>query len=145
MNSKTKGQYSEAKALVEFQKYHIPVAIPWGDNERYDMIAEFNGKLNKIQVKTCNEEKNGSICCYCRSSTNHTTNQNLSGYSGEVDYFVFVNQTHDLIAIVPIEDVGEQKTLNLRLVAPNNGMKNFKYFTDYSFEKMFSLSNTTKE
>ena len=58
MNSKSKGQLSEARALYEFQKYNIPVCVPWGDNERYDLIAEFNGKLNKIQVKTSNEEEN---------------------------------------------------------------------------------------
>ena len=101
-NSKAKGQYSEARALLEFQKYGIPIAIPWGDNERYDLLAEFNDKFNRIQVKTCNEEKNGSIVCYCRSSTNHTTNKNKTTYVGEIDYFVFVNQTHDLVAIVPI-------------------------------------------
>ena len=91
MNSKAKGQLSEARALYEFQKYHIPVCLPWGDNERYDMIAEFDGKFNRIQVKTSNEEENGAICCWARSSTNHTTNKQLSSYEGEVDYFVFVN------------------------------------------------------
>ena len=75
MNNKTKGEFSEARALYEFQKYHIPVCIPWGDNQRYDLIAEFNGKFNRIQVKTSNEEDNGSIRCYCRSSKNHTTNK----------------------------------------------------------------------
>jgi hypothetical protein len=48
MNNKTKGELSEARALYEFQKAGIPVALPWGDNQRYDMIAEFNGKLNRI-------------------------------------------------------------------------------------------------
>ena len=67
MNSKTKGQQSEARALYEFQKYHIPVCLPWGDNERYDMVAEFDEKFNRIQVKTSNEEENGAICCWARS------------------------------------------------------------------------------
>ena len=111
MNSKVKGQLSEARALYEFQKYHIPVCLPWGDNERYDMIAEFDGKFNRIQVKTSNEEENGAICCWARSSTNHTTNKRLSSYEGEVDYFVFVNQTYDLVAIVPIKEVGDKKLL----------------------------------
>mgnify|MGYP000968812955 FL=1 len=48
MNSKEIGSIGEAKALLEFQKHHVSVSIPWGDNQRYDMIAEFNGKLNKI-------------------------------------------------------------------------------------------------
>ena len=138
MNTKTKGQLSEAKALYEFQIYNIPVCVPWGDNERYDMIAEFNNKFNRIQIKTCNEEQNGAICCYTRSSTNHTTNKKLSTYIGEVDYFVFVNQTYDLIAIVPIEDIGDKKQIRLRIREPLNNQKtNSKYFKDYSFEKLF--------
>ena len=138
INSKMKGQLSEARALYEFQKRNIPVCIPWGDNERYDMIAEFNGKFNRIQVKTSNEEQNGAICCYCRSSTNHTTNKNLTTYENDVDYFVFVNQTYDLIAIVPIEEVGDKKQIRLRIQPTANGQTtNVRFFSDFSFEKMF--------
>lgn len=142
INSKTKGQLSEARVLYEFQKYHIPVCLPWGDNERYDMIAEFDGKFNRIQIKTSNEENNGAVMCYARSSTNHTTNKNLTTYIGEVDYFVFVNQTHDILALVPITDIGTQKTIRLRLTPPSNGQtKNVRYFSDYSFDKKFNLSD----
>lgn len=48
MNSKDKGNIGEAIVLAEFTKRQIQVAIPFGDNARYDLIAEFNGKLNKI-------------------------------------------------------------------------------------------------
>ena len=138
MNNKTKGNISEARALYEFQKYNIPVCLPWGDNERYDMIAEFNGKFNRIQVKTCNEEHDGAIMCYARSSTNHTTNKNYYTYEGQIDYFVFVNQTYNLIAIVPIEVIGNQKTIRLRITEPlNNQTTKVKYFKDYSFDKLF--------
>lgn len=138
MNSKTKGQISEARVLYEFQKYGIPVCIPWGDNERYDLVAEFNGKFNRIQVKTSNEEENGAICCWARSSANHTTNKKLNGYDGDVDYFVFVNQTRDWLAIVPIEELNGAKSLRLRIVPPANGQsKGIRYFQDYSFEKLF--------
>ena len=138
INSKMKGQLSEARALYEFQKRNIPVCIPWGDNERYDMIAEFNGKFNRIQVKTSNEVVNGAVNCYCRSSTNHTTNKNLTTYIGDVDYFVFVNQTYDLIAIVPIEEIGDKKQIRLRIQPTANGQTaNVRFFSDFSFEKMF--------
>ena len=137
-NSKMKGQLSEARTLYEFQKYGIPVCVPWGDNERYDLIAEFDGKFNRIQIKTCNEEENGAIICYARSSTNHTTNKNLSTYENDVDYFVFVNQTRDWLALVPISEIGNHKTISLRINPPlsNNG-KQTRYFQDFSFEKKF--------
>lgn len=142
INSKVKGQLSEARTLYEFQKYNIPVCLPWGDNERYDLVAEFDGKFNRIQVKTSNEEDNGAIICYTRSSTNHTTNKNLTTYIGDVDYFVFVNQTYDILALVPMEVIGDAKSIRLRIMPPGNGQtKNVKYFSDYSFEKKFNLSN----
>lgn len=146
MNNKSKGQISEARALYEFQKYGIPVCIPWGDNERYDLIAEFDNKFNRIQVKTCNEEQNGSIICYARSSTNHTTNKNLIDYQEQVDYFVFVNHTYDLIAIVPIEEIGESKQIRLRVEpTKNNQIKGTRFFKDYSFENKFRCNTSNKK
>ena len=90
MNSKDKGNLGQALALAEFIKYNIPVAIPFGDNNRYDLIADFNGKLNRIQIKYCNQQtENNSIICPCSSSTNHTTNKHYTTYVNDVDYFVF--------------------------------------------------------
>ena len=62
MNSKDKGNIGEAIILGEFVKRNIQVSIPFGDNARYDLVADFNGKLNKIQVKYCNQKitKNNS-------------------------------------------------------------------------------------
>ena len=136
MNSKSKGNISEAKALFEFQKFGIPVCLPWGDNERYDMIIELNKVFYRVQVKTANEESNGAIKCYCRSSANHTTNKKLSTYENEIDYFVFYNQTYDKIALVPFKETEGKKAINLRVSIPKNGqIKNIRFFDDYSFEK----------
>lgn len=52
MNSKNVGNIGEAKTLAKFVELGIPVYIPFGDNEKADLVAEFNGKLNKIQCKT---------------------------------------------------------------------------------------------
>ena len=142
MNSKDKSNISESRTLYEFAKRDIPVCVPWGDNERYDLVAEFNGKFNRIQVKTCNEEENGGVRCYCRSSTNHTTNKNYTTYVGEIDYFVFYNQVHDLIALVPIQDIGDKKQIVLRYLPTANGQsKGVKFFSDYTFDKI--LFNTS--
>ena len=139
MNSKTKGDISESKALFEFQKRGIPVLIPWGDNLRYDMVIELNNNFYRVQVKTANEINNGSIKCYTRSSANHTTNKNLATYENDVDYFVFYNQDLDKIALVPIEDIGLKKSISLRIDSPKNSQNNVKYFDDYSFDKIFHV------
>lgn len=43
MNSKNKGNIGEAIILAEFIKYGIQVSLPFGDNARYDMIADIKG------------------------------------------------------------------------------------------------------
>ena len=48
MISKQKGNIGEAVILAEFTKRGVQVSIPFGDNARYDLIAEFGGRLNKI-------------------------------------------------------------------------------------------------
>lgn len=55
MTTKQLGNIGEAKVLAKFVELKVPIYIPFGDNKKADLIAEFNGKLNKIQVKTSEE------------------------------------------------------------------------------------------
>ena len=103
------------------------------------MVIELNNNFYRVQVKTANEISNGSIKCYTRSSTNHTTNKNLITYENDVDYFVFYNQDLDKIALVPINDIGTKKTISLRIEPPKNSQNNVKYFDDYSFDKILCV------
>lgn len=71
MNSKRIGNIGEAKTLCKFVELGIPVYVPFGDNEKADFIAEFNNKLNKIQVKTSMYAKDGKMIFSLVSSTSH--------------------------------------------------------------------------
>lgn len=141
MNSKDKGNIGEALAIAEFIKYNIPVSIPFGDNMRYDLIAEFNGKLNKIQVKYCNQHitENNSIICPCSSSTNHTTNKYLSTYENDIDYFVFYLVEWNELLLVPIEHIGSKKTICFRKDEPKNRQANVNLVQNFRFEVILSL------
>ena len=138
MNSKDKGNIGESIVLAEFIKRGIQVSIPFGDNARYDLIAEFNGKLNKVQVKYCNQlSATGSVSCPCVSSTNHTTNKHLSTYENDVDYMCFYLACWDIVTIVPIEQIGIKKTISFRLDKPKTTNQfNINLVEDYSFDKI---------
>ena len=138
MNSKDKGNIGESIVLAEFVKRGIQVSIPFGDNARYDLIAEFNGKLNKIQVKYCNQlSTTGSVSCPCASSTNHTTNKHLSTYENDVDYICFYLACWDVVTIVPIVQIGTKKTISFRLDKPKTTNQfNINLVEDYSFDKI---------
>lgn len=141
MNSKNKGNIGEAIVLAEFTKRQIQVAIPFGDNARYDLIAEFNGKLNKIQVKYCGRiTENNSFICPCVSSTNHTTNKHLSTYENDVDYMAFYLAAIDKLLLVPIEQLEGKKTITFRLEPPKNGQHiGINLVEDYLLDKIINV------
>lgn len=66
MNSKVIGK---AITIAEFVRRGIPVYTSFGENERADLIAEFNGKLNKIQCKTSERFEDNVIVWRLTSST----------------------------------------------------------------------------
>ena len=142
MNSKDKGNIGDAIVLAEFVKMGIQVSIPFGDNARYDLIADFNNKLNKIQIKYCNSlSENNSIVCPCASSTNHTTNKHYSTYENDVDYFVFYLAPWDICVLVPITEIGDKKSICFRKDKPSTG-NNYHLVQDYCFSSVFKIEET---
>lgn len=136
MISKQKGDIGETRVIYEFVKRGIQVSIPFGDCARYDLIAEFNGKLNKIQVKYCAQiTENNSIICPCASSTNHTTNKHLSTYENDIDYFAFYLVPLDECLLVPISFIGNKKTIVFRKEkAKNNQSNNVNLIDNFTFD-----------
>ena len=105
MNSKNIGNIGEAKALSKFIELGIPVYIPFGDNEKADLIAEFNGKLNKIQVKTSIKAENGKMIFDLTSSSAHRKNGTTHIYTEEeIDYFVCYNIARDKLFLIHVND-----------------------------------------
>ena len=140
LNSKSKGNVGETMILCEFVKMGVQVYIPYGDNARYDLIADFNGKLNKIQVKYCNSiTENGSYNCHCISSKNHTTNKRCDHYNDDVDYIAFYIAPINKCLLVPIDIVGKRTRMYFRVNEPKNKQKHkIYYIEDYIFSKILS-------
>lgn len=105
MNTKAIGNIGEAKVICKFVELGIPVYIPFGDNERADLIADFNGKLNKIQVKTSLKAENGKYSIDLTSSTEHRKNGIKYVYSEkDIDYFALYNITRDKVLLVSVNE-----------------------------------------
>ena len=136
MITKEKGNIGEAVILSEFVKRGIQCSLPFGDAARYDLIAEFNGKLNKIQIKYCAQiTENNSIICPCASSTNHTTNKHYTTYENDVDYIACYIQPLDKSILIPIKEIGKQKSITVRITpTSNNQQKGIHYLDDFSFD-----------
>lgn len=129
LTSKQKGNLTELQCLSAFVQEGCGVSIPYGDNSKYDFIADVNGILLKIQVKTSSSKDENSIKFSCRSThvnCNGVKNERYS--SKEVDFFAtyWDNQCY----LIPVEECSVEKTL--RFAPPKNGQtKNISFAKDY--------------
>ena len=133
LSSKQKGNLTELQCIAATCACGCQVSIPYGDNAKYDFIADVDGRLIKIQVKTSSPKGAEAFKFSCR-----TTHVNCAGVKNErysksdVDYFAtyYAGKTY----LVPIDECSVEKTL--RFTYPPNGQK--QYITlayDYEIDK----------
>lgn len=46
--TKQKGNLTELQCIAAFYELGYSVSIPYGENSRYDLIADINGRLIKV-------------------------------------------------------------------------------------------------
>jgi len=62
--SKDQGNLGLAKAIYELQVLGYRTSIPLTENQKYDLICEKNGKLNRVQIKTTKHISVNKNKCY---------------------------------------------------------------------------------
>ena len=141
MESKQKGNLTELQCLAAFVAIGCSVSIPYGDNSKYDFIADKDGQLLKIQVKTSSLKKNSqdAICFSCRSThVNCSGVENIRYNENEIDYFATFWEGK--CYVVPVQECSVEKTL--RFAPPKNGQtKGISFAKDYEIEKVIGGSN----
>ena len=143
MKRKNKGYTVEAKVLADLLACGVAVATPWGDDERYDLIADVNGKLIRIQVKASRTRHNGESFSF--SCTRHIYEgvgryKHVTYEEGSIDYFATVWEGQSYL--VPAEECGQEK--QLRISPTKNGMKKLvNWAKDYELEKVVDKLRTT--
>ena len=141
LNSKQKGNITELQCIAAFYEIGYSVSIPYGDCERYDFIADINGKLIKVQVKTCKEiDDLGTISFSCTSTRVNTRGcTNVKYTANEIDYFATFHKGQ--CYLVPVSQCSTEK--KLRFEAPKNNQKvGINYAKDY---ELLSQINKIKE
>lgn len=139
LNSKQIGNITELECMLAFMKLGYNVLTPYGDCERYDFVADVNGKLLKIQVKTSRPSRfdDGSITFNTSSQTTKEGKAIHYAYNEEqIDYFMtfYNNQTY----LIPVKECGvREKTL--RFEPPKNGqIKGITFAQEYETERMIN-------
>lgn len=82
-NPKTVGERSEAVILARFLLKGEVVLQPFGDNQRYDLVIERQGRFFRVQCKT-GRVKDG---CVCFQSCSRAGGKSRRAYGGEIEFF----------------------------------------------------------
>lgn len=135
LETKQKGIITELQCITAFNQLGYHISVPYGENSRYDFIADINGKLIRVQVKTSHykDDTKTSIIFSCKSTRKSMSSSRTVRYTDkEIDYFCtyFNNKCY----LVPINECSTEKTL--RFEPPTNGqIKGITFAVNYELEK----------
>jgi len=132
MNTKTIGEIGEAHVLAHLLEKDYTVLVPWGDNKRYDLVYESNNKFVRIQIKTISI-KNGVIPIDLTSTYLVKNNKRIhKKYSEkEIDELWVYCLTNKEIYCIPIEELGNQNNIWLRVETPKQKQKTIHSASDF--------------
>ena len=141
MNTKRLGNIGEIKTIAKLVEMQIPVYQALGDIEKADLVADFNGKLNKIQVKTSEIFENGNFKVDLTSSTIRKKVDYKHKYSAdEIDYFAIYNLQSDVLLLLPIEEFEGKTAVKINIpYKPSKNQYKAINWEDYTFDKIISV------
>lgn len=110
------GNVGLGKAIEYFTSQQIPISIPLNDTQPYDLVADINGKLSRVQVKTSRFTKsNGKTyevqlrnCGGNRTGTARAVLFNKTS----CDY-LFIYTASNKTYLIPSDIINETSTINV--------------------------------
>lgn len=131
-DTKATGDRSEAAVLAALSQRGYLISIPFGENHRYDLIADDGERLLRIQVKT-GRLRNGVIAFRCCSTHQHRRNGPTASraYFGEIDYLAVYCPQNQKVYLVPESEL-VRTAGHLRLAPTVNGqVRNIRWASAY--------------
>ena len=116
-NPKAKGERTEGIVLAQLMRRGHVILLPFGNNQRYDLVVDVDGKFVRGQCKT--GVYRGGCVRFHPCSTNGFTGRK-AGYAGQIEVFWVYCPEIDKVYQVPVGDVGSSQAL-LRIDPPRGG------------------------
>lgn len=140
MDSHRKGDLTEAIVIAELKRRSIPVSLPFGDNERYDLVVETpDGALLRVQVKT-GWQSEGKIEFHTRSQHTNSKGNTYKPYDDDIDYFLVY--CHELETLHFIHEDEFEGSISLRIEEPEMENRRINWATDFEFDKRWPPDDT---
>lgn len=133
-NTSALGNIGQVKTLSKFVELGVPVFTPFGEGYTADLIADFNGKLNRIQVKTTESLHDDTYMLWKITRQNGFHGDKKKYTKEEVDYFALYCIETDILCLVPIE---KAQTYEVTIRLDNyEGVRTkvMKFVSEYKFE-----------
>ena len=135
-NTSNIGNIGQAAVINKFVEMGINVYVPFGDGCVVDLIAEWNNKLYKIQIKTTESVKD-SLMTWRLSKQEGYHGAKVPYLKDEVDYFALYCIETKTLCLVPFDNV--PLTFSIRLDNyKGRRYKNMHFESDFSFEKIIN-------
>ncbi len=121
-DTKSKGDMSELRVAIALTNAGYAVSKPFGENQRYDLIADDGDRLHRVQVKT-GRVRRGVVKFSCSSTHGHRRTGNLATrpYTGQIEFLAVYCPESGKVYVIPEAEL-TRSAINLRLVAPRNNM-----------------------
>ena len=108
------GNLGLGKAIEYFTSHSIPVSIPLNDTQKYDLIADFNGKLQRISVKTSRATENGkSFSVQLRNTGGSSGNNKIRPFDNESCDYLFIYTINEEYYLIPSKEVTAINSINV--------------------------------
>lgn len=141
MTTNEKGNLGEVRVLSEFVKLGIQCYLPYGDGSGVDLIADFGGKLNRIQVKTTEKLNRAGAMEWKITRQEGYHGNRVSYVLGEIDYFAFYCIETDIVCLVPFDKDFPTTTLSIRLDDyAGTRLSTMRFASDYSVANIVASS-----
>lgn len=130
-----RGDVNELQCILDFQKRGYYCSIPFSGSCRYDVIADIQNKLLRIQCKSSTyHEEDGTLRISTTRQTTNTQKTIRYTYSkDEIDYFY--TSWKDYSFLIPVEEVSTSKYL--RIKEPKQGIQeSMSIAADYLFDNV---------
>lgn len=118
-DTKTIGEFSKLIVALALGRAGYYVAKPLGENSRYDLIIDKDGKLSRVQIKT-GRLRNGAILFHTYSTHTHRKGASCRPYTNEVEFFGVYCPELRSVYLIPIEDTARLSG-TIRVNAAKNG------------------------
>ena len=135
LNTKQKGDISEAIIIARLLQLGYDVLEPRGDRLEYDIVVDTSKKFIRIQCKT-GLFRNGVITARCCGHT-HKEGKHQTKHYVNIDYLAIYCEDLDKVYMIDKNDI-QKFMITLRIDESRNGQRrDIRYAKNYELRKGF--------